>query len=101
MSSAQQIPCSMGGLCENAKTLLLVNLEVARGYPELLADKEAREEIFAMVETEYRKTEKAVQAVMEEEDLSRQFARFGQRVARRLPVLLSINCIAAGLGWTA
>ncbi len=133
INRARQILCSLGGLCEVANTLLLVNLEIARGYAELLADKDAREEIFAMVEAEYRKTVKTVKAVMEEEDLSRPFSRFGQRVERRLPVLeqvgrqqialirryreaaakgkarqedlvpllVSINCVAAGLGWTA
>ena len=116
---------------EVVKTLIWVDLEIARDYAGLLPDVTAREEIFSMIEQEYHRTRAAVLAVNGEPSLESRFAAFHARVRRRLPILrqvgrrqvelirrfregekrerqedlvpllLSINCIAAGLGWTA
>ncbi|MEM7171393.1 MAG: phosphoenolpyruvate carboxylase, partial [Pseudomonadota bacterium] len=118
---------------EVSKTLMLVDLEVARQYAALLPDAKAREAIFSLVEKEYRLTVTQILAITGQETLSAPFARFEQRLARRLdilaragaqqvkliekfrataardgvkqedlvPLLVSINCVAAGLGWTA
>jgi len=115
-----------------AKTLMLVDLELARTYAGLVPDTTARDEIFAMFETEYRRTRDMVLRINGEENLARRFDNFDRRLNRRLavlgqvgrlqvalienfraapagakrqedliPLLVSINCVAAGLGWTA
>jgi len=117
---------------EVEKTLLLVDLDVARGYADLVQDEAAREEIFGMVEREYRRTREQVLRISGERELASRFpiyrAGFGRRLGvlhqvgleqidlvRRfrgsargtpsrkddfVPLLLSINCVASGLGWT-
>ncbi len=117
---------------EMEKTLLLVDLDVAWGYAELVPDAGLRDEIFALVQSEYERTSANLLRITGEERLGTRFPNFCDRMARRLPVLdqvgreqvrlirrtresksaggvrkgdlvpllLSINCVAAGLGWT-
>jgi phosphoenolpyruvate carboxylase len=117
---------------EMEKTLLLVDLDVAWGYAELVPDAGLRDEIFALVQSEYERTCANLLRITGEERLGTRFPNFRDRMARRLPVLdqvgreqvrlirrtreskgaggvrkgdlvpllLSINCVAAGLGWT-
>jgi len=117
---------------EMEKTLLLVDLDIAWGYAELVPDAGLREEIFALVQSEYERTCANLLRVTGEARLGTRFPNFRDRMARRLPVLdqvgreqirlirrtreakgaggvrkddlvpllLSINCVAAGLGWT-
>jgi phosphoenolpyruvate carboxylase len=117
---------------EVEKTLVLVDLEVARGYAALVPDEAAREEIFAMVEREYRRTRDQVLRISDESELASRFPIYRAGLGRRLevlrqvgreqidlvrrfrgtekgapsrrddfvPLLLSINCVASGLGWT-
>ncbi len=117
---------------EMEKTLLLVDLDVAWGYAELVPDAGLRDEIFALVQSEYERTCANLLRITGEERLGKRFPNFRDRMARRLPVLdqvgreqvrlirrtreskgaggvrkgdlvpllLSINCVAAGLGWT-
>ena len=118
---------------EVSKTLLLVDLDLARRFSLLVPDEAARDEIFRMIEQEYRRTCAAILEVTEEPALETRYAAFSERVRRRLPILdrvgrqqvelirrfrargpkdddltgdlvpllVSINCVAAGLGWTA
>ena len=114
---------------EVEKTLFQVQLDIARRYATLVPDPEAGEEIFAMIEREYKQTRSAVLQVSGSSVLCDRFVMFRDRLARRLPIidrvsreqieliklcrgkerpdtqelvplLLSINCVAAGLGWT-
>ena len=117
---------------EMEKTLLLVDLDVAWGYAELVPDAGLRDEIFALVQSEYERSCANLLRITGEERLGTRFPNFIDRIARRLPVLdqvgreqvrlirrtreakgaggvrkgdlvpllLSINCVAAGLGWT-
>jgi phosphoenolpyruvate carboxylase len=117
---------------EMEKTLLLVDLDVAWGYAELVPDAGLRDEIFALVQSEYERTSANLLRITGEQRLGTRFPNFRDRMARRLPVLdqvgreqvrlirrtreskgaggvrkgdlvpllLSINCVAAGLGWT-
>ena len=117
---------------EVEKSLLLVDLELARAYAGLVEDAAARDEILAMIEAEYRRSLDAVLALTGEAVLGERFPQLRARLERRLPamkrvglqqvellrrfrtaqsnggakqedlvpLLLSINCIAAGLGWT-
>ena len=117
---------------EVEKTLIQVDMSIARDYADLVPDKALREEVFSMVEEEYHRTVSQVLAVTGEKNLAERFPRFRRKLARRLttinqigleqvalikafrnsdatgadkqkelvPLLLSINCIASGLGWT-
>ena len=120
-------------IAEVSKTLLLVDLELARDYSRLLPDEAAREEIFGMIEAEFHRTRDVILELTGRERLEEPYEVFHGRVRARLPLLrtvgrqqvtlirsfrekgtsakdiqsdlvpllLSINCIAAGLGWTA
>ncbi len=117
---------------EVEKGLAQVDLAIAREYAALVPTAPVRDEIYGMVEAEYRRTVEKVLALSGSSDLCARFPRFQRRLARRLsiinqvgreqvrlirrfrarevpaetrqrelvPLLLSINCIAAGLGWT-
>ena len=115
---------------EVEKTLVYVDLELARGYADLVADPWLRQEIFSLVTDEYHRTVAAIRRVTGATELAERFPQFRQRLASRLPtlnqvnrqqiellrryrgatpatrdehlgaLLLSINCIAAGVGTT-
>ncbi len=117
---------------EVEKTLMLVDLDVARGYAGLVPDVDVREDIFAMIEAEYGRTAAMILQVTGESVHGERFPNYRDRLSRRLaalnsvgtvqvelirrlrdarktdtlrqsglvPLLLSINCIASGLGWT-
>ena len=114
---------------EVEKTLFQVQLDIARDYAALVPDPEVGAEIFSMIEEEYERTCEAVLRVSGSEALCSRFVMFSDRLSRRLPIidrvsreqveliklcrgkerpetldlvplLLSINCVAAGLGWT-
>ena len=117
---------------EVEKTLPLVDLEIAWRFSGLVADEALREEIFGMIEAEYRRTVGLVLRVIGETSLLERFPNYRSRIESRLPMLnrasaqqvallrrvrsrpspaqeskkelvpllLSINCVAAGLGWT-
>jgi len=118
-------------LDELEKTLVLVDLSIARDYADLVADETARETIFSMVEREYRLTRDMVLRISGDKEVAQRFAQYRARLNQRLPtinevnkeqvellrrfrtaedeltkeqyksaLLLSINCIAAGLGAT-
>ena len=114
---------------EVEKALFQVQLDIARDYAALAPDRAAADEIFAMIEEEYARTQDAVLKISGAERLCERFVLFRDRLSRRLPIidrvsaeqvdlirlcreeerpdtenlvplLLSINCVAAGLGWT-
>ena len=114
---------------EVEKTLFQVQLDIARDYAALVPDAEVGAEIFSMIEREYERTREAVLRMSGSEALCDRFVMFSDRLSRRLPILdrvsreqveliklcrgqerpetldmvpllLSINCVAAGLGWT-
>jgi len=112
---------------EVERTLLQVDLAIAREFSLLVPDAKVRETIYAEVEREYRLTAAMILEVTQASELAAGFPRFRRRLARRLPainqvsreqvgllrawrtdggedvrtaLLLSINCAAAGLGAT-
>ena len=115
---------------EVEKTLAYVDLDIAREYAGLVADPGVREAIFPLIEDEYRRTVNAILRVTSGRTIAERFPQYQQRVARRLPtlaqvnrqqidllrryratsgreqeeqlapLLLSINCVAAGFGTT-
>ncbi len=114
------------------KTLLLVDLEVAEKYSELVTNKEHGKDIYSEIKKEYELTSKLILEVTKEENLCDRFPNFKRHFFRRLeflnqagieqvelvkkfrnqdfedtqiqeilvPLLLSINCVAAGIGST-
>jgi phosphoenolpyruvate carboxylase len=113
------------------KTLVLVDLSIARDYADLVADETARRIVFSMVEREYQLTRDMVLRIGGDEEVAQRFAQYRARLDQRLPtinevnreqvellrrfraaedeltkeqyksaLLVSINCIAAGLGAT-
>jgi phosphoenolpyruvate carboxylase len=116
---------------EVEKTLLIVDLAIARAYSGLVAECQVRDTIFPMIEAEYRLTAEMARKVSGEAEIGARFPRHREVLAERLPMinavnreqvellrrfrgasteaererykpalLLSINCIAAGLGAT-
>ena len=112
---------------EAEKSLAFVDLEVARAYAGLVASGALRERLLGLIVDEYRRSARAVLALTGESMLARRFTSFRRRQARRaeelrqaglaqarlarrfrdggkredlIPLLLSINCVSAGLGWT-
>lgn len=112
---------------EVEKSLSLVDFQVAQAYAELVEDETIRNTVFGMVKEEYDLTHKWVLRITGEEKLCSRFRKFSRKLNRRsgalmkagleqvelvknfresgneeelVGVLLSINCVSAGLGWT-
>ena len=112
---------------EVEKSLSLVDFEVAHAYAELVEDENIRNNIYGMVKEEYDLSHKWVLQITGEEKLCSRFRKFNRKLNRRsgalmkagmeqvelvksfrqsgeeeelVGVLLSINCVSAGLGWT-
>lgn len=111
---------------ETEKTLLQVDLRLARAYAALVPNEDARTAILGLVEAEYARTVDVLLRVTGESALAERFPQYRRRFDRRLPLLerahyqqiellrlvrgaddkqrwlpsllLSINCIAAGFG---
>jgi phosphoenolpyruvate carboxylase len=114
-------------LDEVEKTLLAVDLDIARSYAELVEDPALRDSIFGRIEREYRLTCEMVLRVSGGAQIAERFPQFRRRLQRRLKtlnqisreqigllrqfraggdeevrnaLLLTINCAAAGFGAT-
>jgi phosphoenolpyruvate carboxylase len=114
-------------LDEVEKTLLAVDLDIARSYAALVADAALRESIFGRIEREHRLTRQMVLRVSGGSEIAERFPQYRRRLMRRLKtlnlvsreqvgllrqfraegdeevrnaLLLTINCGAAGYGAT-
>jgi len=114
-------------LDEVEKTLLAVDLDIARSYAELVDDPQLRDSIFGRIEREYRLTCEMVLRVSAGAQIAERFPQYRRRLQRRLKtlnqvsreqvgllrqfraggdeevrnaLLLTINCAAAGFGAT-
>ena len=115
---------------EVEKTLAQVDLSVAAEFASMVADEELQERIYSLVEAEFELTRKMILSISPSKDIADRFPHFKSRIERRAavinqvskaqvalirefrqsalqtdqpdsePLLHSINCIAAGLGWT-
>jgi phosphoenolpyruvate carboxylase len=112
---------------EVEKTLLAVDLDLARAYADLVGDAALRESIFVRIESEHRLTCEMVLRVSGDTMIAERFPQFRRRLERRLKtlnqvsreqigllrqfraggddevrnaLLLTINCAAAGFGAT-
>jgi len=115
---------------EVEKSLSLVDMEVSEKYADLVEDETIRNTVFSMIKDEYERTIQQVLKITGERKLSTRFRKFSRKLSRRrnalqqagleqvmlvkgfrssdkedsfeelIPLLLSINCVSAGLGWT-
>jgi len=76
---------------EVEKTLAYVDLDLARGYADLVADPWLRQEIFSLVTDEYHRTVAVVRRLTGCSALAERFPQFCQRLANRLPTLNQVN----------
>ncbi len=76
---------------EAEKTLLQVDLGIARRYAELVEDEPAREEIFGMIEREYRLSVRMLLEVSGGGALAERFPRLRRRLERKLPGIARAN----------
>jgi phosphoenolpyruvate carboxylase len=114
-------------LDEVEKTLLAVDLDIARSYAELVDEPQLRDSIFGRIEREYHLTCEMVLRVSAGAEIAERFPQYRRRLQRRLKtlnqvsrqqvsllrqfraggdeevrnaLLLTINCAAAGFGAT-
>jgi phosphoenolpyruvate carboxylase len=78
-------------LDEVEKTLSYVDLDIARLYAQLVPERETREEIFGMVEAEYRRTLEVVLRLSGGTGLAERFPRFRRRLARRMATIDQVS----------
>ncbi|UHC15826.1 phosphoenolpyruvate carboxylase [Methylobacterium currus] len=76
---------------EVEKTLLTVDLAIARDFAGLCPDEGAREAVFAMIEAEYRLTCAMALEVSGARTLAERFPLYRGRLAERLPVLNQVS----------
>ncbi|MCY4155584.1 MAG: phosphoenolpyruvate carboxylase [Gammaproteobacteria bacterium] len=112
---------------EVEKALAFVDLEVMRGYAGLSAREATGEQFQTRITSEYERSIEQVLLITGETTLCERFPRFSRKLERRgdilkqvglaqvellkrfraegkqsdlIALLLSINCVSAGLGWT-
>jgi phosphoenolpyruvate carboxylase len=113
---------------EVEKSLYLADMDVAEQYAGLVPDRTDAERVFAMIRHEHRRTARAILELTGEELLCARFDGLRRRFERvrpmvdqanrwqvellrqtrasggkdklMMPLLMTMNCVAAGLGWT-
>ncbi len=76
---------------EVEKTLLLVDLDIARDYASLVEDEGVRDMIFAMIEQEYRLTREMVLKVSGGSEIAERFPEYRRALAARLPAVNEVS----------
>ena len=76
---------------EVEKTLLIVDLAIARAYSGLVAEAQVRDTIFPMIEAEYRLTAEMVRKASGEAEIGARFPRHREVLAERLPMINAVN----------
>ena len=78
-------------LDEVEKTLLLVDLDIARDYAGLVENETIRNDIFATIEAEYELTKRMVLKVSGDAELAERFPLFRDRLKGRLPTINQVS----------
>ncbi len=78
-------------LDEVEKTLMMVDLEIARDYAGLVEDEGTRARIFGMIEQEYALTREMVLRVSGDRELAQRFPQFRERLQGRLPTINQVS----------
>jgi phosphoenolpyruvate carboxylase len=113
---------------EVEKSLYLADMDVAEQYAALVADQTSAERLFALIRHEHRRTARTILELTGEKRLCERFEGLQRRFERvrpmvdqanrwqvqllketrasggnetlMMPLLMTMNCVAAGLGWT-
>lgn len=113
---------------EVEKSLYLADMGVAEHYAELVEDRTAAERLFALIRHEHSRTSRAILELTGEKKLCERFEGLQRRFERvrpmvdqanrwqvellrqtrqggasdklMMPLLMTMNCVAGGLGWT-
>jgi phosphoenolpyruvate carboxylase len=113
---------------EVEKSLYLADMSVAEQYAELVTDRTSAERIFALIRHEHQRTSRTILELTGESRLCERFEGLQRRFERvrpmvdqanrwqvqllketrkgeadeklMMPLLMTMNCVAAGLGWT-
>ncbi len=78
---------------EVEKTLLLVDLDIARDYASLVEDERVRETIFCMIEKEYELTRDMVLKISGGSELAERFPEYRRSLKSRLPAVNEVSRI--------
>ena len=73
------------------KTLLLVDLDIARDYASLVEDDGVREMIFSMIEQEFKLTSEMVLKVSGGREVAERFPEYRRTLAARLPAVNAVS----------
>ena len=73
------------------KTLLLVDLDIARDYASLVEDDGVREMIFSMIEQEFNLTSEMVLKVSGGKEIAERFPEYRRALATRLPAVNAVS----------
>jgi phosphoenolpyruvate carboxylase len=76
---------------EVEKTLLLVDLDIARDYASLVEDEGVREMIFSMIEQELKLTREMVLKVSGGTEVAERFPEYRRTLAARLPAVNAVS----------
>ena len=76
---------------EVEKTLLLVDLDIARDYASLVEDEGVREMIFSMIEQEFELTSEMVLKVAGGGEVAERFPEYRRALASRLPAVNEVS----------
>ena len=76
---------------EVEKTLLLVDLDIARDYASLVPNEGVRDIIFAMIEQELALTREMVLKVSGGTEIAERFPEYRRALAQRLPTINEVN----------
>ncbi len=113
---------------EVEKSLYLADMDVAERYAALVADRVGAERLYALIRHEHKRTSKVMMELAGSKILCERFQGFRRRFDRvrpmvdqanrwqvqllrqtreakgrealNMPLLATMNCVAAGLGWT-
>ena len=113
---------------EVEKSLYLADMDVAEQYAGLVTDRVAAERLFALIRHEHKRTTRAILELTGEQKLCQRFEGLLRRFERvrpmvdqsnrwqvqllretrktgssetlMMPLLMTMNCVATGLGWT-
>ncbi|MDE2385276.1 MAG: phosphoenolpyruvate carboxylase [Alphaproteobacteria bacterium] len=113
---------------EVEKSLFLADMDVAEKYASLVQNRNDAERVFALIRHEHKRTSKVILELSGDKQLCERFHSFRRRFDRvremvdqannwqvqllresrsakpsdapNMPLLLTMNCVAAGLGWT-
>jgi len=78
-------------LDEVEKTLLAVDMDIARSYADMVQNRALRDSIFDRIHTEYQLTRKMILSITGASEIAERFPQYRRRLMRRLTTLNQVN----------